>query len=76
MVQKLMMKILNLKLGILLEYQNLKTFLQRGYVPNGSEEVFLNSKVKKTVPWIYVNSDIKGEEIVVMFCEEEVKCST
>ena len=34
------------------------------YVPNWSEEVLVIKKVKNTVLWIYVISDLKGEEIV------------
>ena len=50
------MKILNLKLLILLEYQNINMF------QIGLEYVV--SKVKNTVPWTYIISDLKGEEIV------------
>ena len=55
-----MIKILNLKLVILLEYQNVKIFLSKGYVPNWSEEVFVIKRIKNTVPWKYVISDLKG----------------
>ena len=30
-------------------------------------------KVKNTVPWTYVISDLKGKEIVETFCEKESK---
>ena len=46
---------------VLLEYQNIKIFLQKGYVPNRSEEVFVIKKVKNTVPWTYVISNLDGE---------------
>ena len=59
-----MIKIQNLELVILLEYQNIKTFFAKGYVPNRSEEDFLINKVKNTVPWTYIISDFKGEKIV------------
>ena len=49
LIKKLMMKVLNLKLMILLEYQNTKTFLQKEYVANWSEEVFGIKKVKNTM---------------------------
>ena len=49
LIKKLMMKVLNLKLMILLEYQNTKTFLQKEYVANWSEEVFEIKKVKNTM---------------------------
>ena len=52
-VRKLMIKMLNLKLVILLKYQNIKA-----YVPNWSEEVFVIKKVINTVLWTYAISDI------------------
>ena len=53
-----MIKILNLKLVILLEYQNIKRFFLQGYVPSSSEEGSVIRKVKSTVPWAYVISDV------------------
>ena len=44
-----------------------KNIFAKGYVPNSSEEVFAIKKVKNTVPWTYVISDPKGEEIVGTF---------
>ena len=44
-----MMKMLNLKLVILPEYQNTKTFFAKGFVLNQSEKVFFITKVKNTV---------------------------
>ena len=61
LVKTLMIKILNLKFGILLEYQNIKTF----------EEVIVIKKVKNTVPWTYAISDLKGEEILGTFYKKE-----
>ena len=63
------MKILNLKLLILLEYQNIEIFLQN--VPIWSGEVFVIKKVKNTVLQTYVISDFKGEEILSTFYEKE-----
>ena len=54
----IMIKILNLKLVILLEYQNIKRFFLQGYVPSSSEEGSVIRKVKSTVPWAYVISDV------------------
>ena len=48
LIKKLMTNILNLKLVILLEYQNIKIFVQV-YTPNLPEEVFVIKKVKNTV---------------------------
>ena len=49
---------------IFLEYQN------------WSEEVFVIKKVKNTSPWKYVISDLKGEEIVETFYENNCKKQT
>ena len=43
------------------------------YVPNWSEEVFVIKNIKNTVPWTYVISDFKGEEIVGTFYEKELQ---
>ena len=70
-----MIKILNLKLEILLENQNIKIFLPckslfvEGYVPNWSEEVFVIKKFKNTVSWTFV---IKDEEIVKTLCRGHI----
>ena len=45
----------------------MKIYLQKSYVPNLSEKVFVITKVKYTVPWTYVTSDLKDEEIVGTF---------
>ena len=45
------------------EYQNMKNIFAKGYTPNCSEKVFVIKKIKNTVPWSYVISDLNGEEI-------------
>ena len=67
------MKILNLKLVILLEYQNIKIFSQKGMFQIGFEKVFVITKVKNTVPWTYVFSDLKDEEFVGVFYKKELQ---
>ena len=47
-----------------------KNIFEKGYVPNWSEEVFLIKKVKNTVPWKNVISDLKGEKFVGTFHEK------
>ena len=42
----------------------------KGYAPNWSEEVFVVSKVKHTVQWTYVVSDLNGEEVTRSFYEK------
>ena len=45
----------------------------KGYTPNWSEEVFIVSKIKNTVPWTYVINDLNGEEIIGTFYEKELQ---
>ena len=42
-------------------------------MPNWSEEVFIISKIKNTVPQTYVINDINGEEIIGTFYEKELQ---
>ena len=44
-----------------------KNSLAKRYTPNWSQEVFVVSKIKNTVPWTYAVSDLNGEEITVSF---------
>ena len=46
--KKLMMKILNSKLMLLLEYQNIKNVLTKGYISNWSKKILL-LEVKNTL---------------------------
>ena len=50
-----------------------KNIFAKGYVPNWSEEVFLVSEIKNTVPWTYVINDLNGEEIIGTFYEKELQ---
>ena len=47
-----------------------KNIFAKGYTPNWSEEVFVVSKIKNTVPWTYV-SDLNGEKITGSFYKKE-----
>ena len=38
-----------------------KNIFAKGYTPNWSEEVFIIKKLKNTVPWTYVISELNGE---------------
>ena len=68
-----MIKILNLKLVIILEYQNTKNIFAERYTPSWSEEVFLIKEVKNTVPLTNVVNDLNGEEIIGTFHEKELQ---
>ena len=57
------------KIGDTVRISKYRNIFAKGYVPNWSEEVFVIKKVKNTVPWTYVISDLKGEEIVGTFYE-------
>ena len=51
------------KIGDIVTISKHKNIFAKGYVPNLSEE-FAIKKMKNTVPWTYVISDLQGEEIV------------
>ena len=70
LVKKIMT--LNLKLLILLEYENIKIFLQKAMFQIGFKK-FLLLKGKNIVPWTYFISDPKGEEILERFTKNNYK---
>ena len=49
-----------------------KDIFVKGYVPNLSKGVIVIKKVKNTVTWTYVISDLNGEEIAGTFYEKEL----
>ena len=44
-----------------------KEIFAKGYTPNWSEESFVAKKIKNTMHWTYVISDLNAEEIVGNF---------
>ena len=60
------------KIGNIIRISKYKNIFAKGYIPNWSEEVFVIKKVKNTVLWTYVISDLKGKEIVGTFFEKEL----
>ena len=52
------------------KYENI---FDKGYAPYWSEEVFIISKIKNTVPWTYVINDLSGEKTAGTFYEKELK---
>ena len=50
-----------------------KNIFAKGYTQNWSEEVFVVIKIKNTVPWTYVISDLNGEPITGSFYEKELQ---
>ena len=61
------------KIGDMVRVSKYKNIFAKGYVPNWSEEIFVIKKVKNTVPWAYIASDLKGEEFVGTFYKKELK---
>ena len=57
----------------MLEFSKYKNIFAKEYAPNWSEKVFVVSKIKNTVPWIYVVNDVSGEEITDSFYEKELQ---
>ena len=55
------------KVGDHVRISKYKNIFAKGYTPNWSEEVFIVSKIKNTVPWTYVINDLNGEEIIGAF---------
>ena len=51
------------KVGDHVRISKYKNIFAKGYTQNWSEEVFVVIKIKNTVPWTYVISDLNGEPI-------------
>ena len=52
------------------KYENI---VAKGYTPDWSEQVFVVTKVKNTVPWTYIVNDLNGEETIGSFYEKEMQ---
>ena len=61
------------KVGDNVRISKYKNIFAKGYTPNWSEEVFVVSKIKNTVPWAYVISDFNGTPIIESFYEKELQ---
>ena len=62
-----------LKVGDRVRISKYKNIFAKGSAPNWSEEVFVISKIKNTVPWIYVINDLNRKEITGTFYEKELQ---
>ena len=45
----------------------------KGYTQNWSEEVFVVSKIRDTVPWTYLINNLNGEPITGSIYEKELR---
>ena len=61
------------KVGFHVRISKYKNIFAKGYTQNWSEEVFIVSKIKDTVSWTYVISDLNGEPITGSFYEKELQ---
>ena len=61
------------KVGDDVKISKYKHIFAKGYAPNWSEEVFIINKIKNTVPWTYVISDLNGEKSIGSFYEKELQ---
>ena len=59
------------KVGDHVRISKYKNIFAKRYMPNWSEEIFVISKIKNTVPCTYVINDLNGEEIIGRFYENE-----
>ena len=60
------------KVGDHVRISKFKNVFAKGYKPNWSEEIFIIKKLKNTVPWTYIISDLNGEEIAGSFYENKL----
>ena len=61
------------KVGDCVRISKYKNIFAKGYTQNWSEEVFAFRKIKNTVPWTYVISDLNGEPITGNIYEKELQ---
>ena len=61
------------KVGDHVRISKYKNIFAKGYTQNWSEEVFIVSKIKNTVPWTYVISDTNDEPVTGSFMKKNCK---
>ena len=59
------------KVGDHVRISKYKNIFAKRYTPNWSEEVFISSKIKNTVPWKCVFNYLNGKEIIGIFYEKK-----
>ena len=67
------------KIGDIVRISKYENIFAKIYTPNWSEEFFVIKKVRNTVPWTYVVSDINREKVAgtlyAQNCKKQVKNS-
>ena len=66
-------KDLKFKVGDHVRISKYKIIFAKGYMPNWSEDIFVVSKIKNTIPWTCVINDLNGEAIIGTFYEKELQ---
>ena len=61
------------KVGVHVRICKYKNYFAKGYTQNWSEEIFVVSKIKNTVPWTHVINDLNVEELIGIFYEKNYK---
>ena len=61
------------KVGDRVRTSKYKNVFAKGYTRNWCGETFVIKKIKGTVPWTYVISDLNSEEIIGTFYEKELQ---
>ena len=61
------------KIGDQVRISKYKNIFTKKYMPNWSQEVFISSKIKNTVPWTCIINDLNGEKIIGTFYEKELQ---
>ena len=64
------------KVGDHVRISKYKNILAKGYTQSWSEEDFVVSKIKDTVPWTYVIIDLNDEPNTGSFYEQELQKSS
>ena len=63
------------KVGDHVRISKYKNIFDKVYKTNWSEEIFIISKIKNTVPWTYFINDLNGGEIIGTFYENELQAT-
>ena len=61
------------KVGDYVRISKYKNIFAKGYSPNWSEEIFVITKAKNTVPWTDIINELNGEEIIGTFYEKQLQ---
>ena len=55
------------KIGDQVRFSRYKNIFTKRYIPNWSDKIFVVSKIKNTVSWTNIITDLNGEEIIGTF---------